>query len=316
MKRRMPSGEAETAGQGRRRWPVWTKVGSLIGTIVLAVVLALASGIGQRLLDAVLPPSDSSSEQGDDAPPAAEARLVLSPFEPPDVDLTCDHDVNVAGLNDASDPSGLSSTESELSPAGDPRTRAVDQLGAITWYRNLIHLGLSTADEKPVFIMRIEPVVFDHETIAPAWGLEFKPPCGGTAQFRVFRVVLDQGSIEDMGLVGLEPGEDTPTEPLGQSFTVSANDPALVVIQAYACAGYFEWGLKITYVASDDLKYAWFGTEDEPLQMIGGWQGVERYHAEWDGDVRIVPGPAKDPTKDPARPADPGIPSSAADVCT
>lgn len=107
---------------------------------------------------------------------ADSTSLVVTAFSPPDVDLSCNSDVNVAGLAAAPGPLDLPLIEpGELRAAKDPRTMAVAELGAIPWFRNLIQIGLSTPDNTPAFIMKIEPVVFERKSLKPAWGLEGAP---------------------------------------------------------------------------------------------------------------------------------------------
>ena len=69
---------------------------------------------------------------------------------------------------------------------------------------------------------------------------------------------------------------------------MSRPDPAEVVFNVFACKDYFEWGIKIKCLSGKQQKEAFVGTKKEPLKMIGGWQNVQRYHADFLNDTQLI----------------------------
>ena len=289
---------------------------AVASTFGVALLGAVANQVVQRTGDALVPSRDDRGSAV--LPSTRPPGLVIDVRWPPDLDLTCDTQVNVAGLPGSPDVEQLPvPPPGELQPDRDPRTVAVDRLGAITWYRGELRLAITAATPEPIYLTRIEPTVFKRQRIVPAWGLEFSPGCGSPAQYRLFQTVLDRGSIRDLGVIGQDsasggPYKDAPASPLGETFTVTQTDPAELVFHVYACDGYFEWGLKITYIAAGQEHTTTVGTEQQPLKAIGGWRDVPRYHGVYDGRTTVVPGPGLVRGEAPQVP---GPPASGSPVC-
>lgn len=230
-------------------------------------------------------------------------------------DLQCEQDPNIAGL-----PGTKEITE--FTPGGDEELRraAITDLGAVGWYRGNLSVTLTTKTNDPVYIVGIDLVIHEQKELTPAWGLEFKEPCGGGASYRLFDVLLDHDVIKDRGVVeqGVEAEElgtvdRPPAEKIGRTFTVARNDPAELDFDVYACTGYYEWGVEISYITGDEKKSVVLGPKEDPYRMVGGYQNVRRYHGDFEGTGPVIAkGPQ--PAADKSQPSE--VPVSARDACT
>ena len=268
---------------------------ALLGIIVTAIVTPL----GGRLVDAVWPEA---------TPPPAQGRLVATSNWPPAYAPDCDDSTYIAGLPGVSSPESL-----PISPTEDVRVTAMRDLGAVIWYHGRLALTLAGSDETPLLIMRIAPQVYARQRVTPAWGMEVTYECGGPSSARVLQTILDQGRIEDLGVS--QGGPVNPRvhpEPFGRTFTVSSSDAADILIDVFACEGLYDFGMKISYETGGKNFTATVGSPEHPLKIIGGWQGVRRYHSILHTPVTRGPMPLQ-----PGQPgsAD-GPPPYAATICS
>jgi hypothetical protein len=286
-----------------------TGVVTVAVSVIAGTIMLVVNKVGDRI---VAPPSSPASSA------TGAGTLVVNSMWPPNVDLSCDKFVNVAGLPGTELPDSLPAPrQGEVGVGPDPRNVAVDSIGAVTWYRGKLVVALSTSNDVPAYVLRIQPVVFERSDVTPAWGLEVQPPCGGPVMYRQFTVGLDRASIEDGGVIGKEFAEsygvELPDQPLGRTFTVSQSDPAELVFEVFACDGRFAWGLKIDYTTAGSNRTAWVGSAEAPLVAVGGWQGVKRFHVDYfSGAPKFVAG-GQPPM--PGQPAPVGPPASAGERC-
>ncbi len=122
-------------------------------------------------------------------------------------------------------------------------------------------------------IVNLRPVIFRRTNTQPMWIWSPEGGCGDSYN-RVFRLDLDEPSMEDMGLQGPEEMRDTEEPPpaggeLGTTFHVTRDDPAMVEIWAEACAGTYEWGLDVVSVVRGEQRVTRLGTAEEPYRTIG-----------------------------------------------
>ncbi|MEV0269626.1 hypothetical protein AB0H43_12660 [Hamadaea sp. NPDC050747] len=136
------------------------------------------------------------------------------------------------------------------------------------------------------YSLSVRPVIFAHHDVSPSWGLEADPGCGGPSQVRLLKVVLDTGLFTDEGLT--QGGPDNPNaraEPFGTSFTVSSREAADIQVDVFACSGLYEFGVKIEYVSAGQTRTMTIGAPENPLRIIGGWRGVERFYSQYGSPV-------------------------------
>lgn len=301
-RRRAPLRPKADTGRWWRRHPAAAVSGGIAA--VLLILGAIVNPLATRAIDMIWPavqqgtsPTTGSSSAGG---------LVAIGRWPPENKLICQSGVHVAGLTGTPSPLDLVPTANE-----DLRITAIRQLGAIVWYQGKLAITLTSADDTPLLIMAMEPVVFAKRDTAPSWGMEVSPGCGGPAQIRVLRTLLDRGTLEDMGV--RPGGPDNPrakAAPLGPSFTVSASDPADITVLAYACSGLYDFGMKITYISRGATYTELVGSPEHPFRIVGGWHGVERFYSDLGISVSEGPLPNHGGPQIPT-----GVPLSARDIC-
>jgi hypothetical protein len=154
--------------------------------------------------------------------------------------------------------------------------------GAGVFRAGQIGMRLITRDDTPAYIYGLEVVRFRvAKEMRPAWVIELDGDmCGGDVLGRLFASdVTKGGDVVDLGTAGT--GGDVmpavPTAPLGTGFTVAAGDPALLLLDVYACTGYFEFGLVIHYVFRGDQYTYEVGSREEPLRIMGTDAPVPHY---------------------------------------
>ncbi|MBV1855767.1 hypothetical protein [Catellatospora tritici] len=258
---------------------------------MLLIIGAVASPLGDRLVDAIWPtPAPQPT-------PSAAAKLITIAQWPPDDPYLCDPTIAVAGTGPKL-PDTLTPSESE-----DVRNMALRQLDAVVWYHGVLNMTLTGANSEPLLILAVEPKVFARHDVTPAWGLEAEPGCGGPSQVRHLQTVLDQGTVKDLGVSN--GGADNPqakAAPFGPTFTVSRGDAADIKMDVYACQGLYEFGVRIRYLDADRELNTWIGTPDKPLRLIGSWEGVHRFHSQFGSPVSPGALPAAPDTQLPAGP--------------
>lgn len=163
----------------------------------------------------------------------------------------------------------------------DFRTTMVNKGGA-SFGTGHLYLTMTVVDDSTVQIEEIKPLFFRTTPMLPAWVYDSLGGCGGDSYSRVFDLNLDRKTFTDQGSPTDEPGDPLPNtrrEPLGPSFHVERDDPAEVRIDASACdAAYYEWGLRIKYVAEGRTFTKEIGSPAEPFRSIGsGGSRVSAY---------------------------------------
>ncbi|MBV1849441.1 hypothetical protein [Catellatospora tritici] len=282
-------GRSSTPRSDRSKLGPNAKVLSACGALLLIVVTALVTPLGQKLIDAIWP--------------RRETTLVVSSSwpMPGGEGLSCLTSMGVAGFGNAPD---LVKLAERLTPSRDPLLQVVEQVKAAPWYKGELRINLTTPDDRPVYVTGVSVVIHERSTQNPSWGLEFNPGCGGGPPVRLFEVLLDRGSVLDRGVYGDTSGEIADptfmprTEPLGRTFIVSRSDPAELVFQVAACRGYYEWGVVIDYLAGDQARKTFVGTARDPLVMSAGWEGTRRHFAwiDWNANsVHVNDGPLPEP---------------------
>ncbi|MGW2965115.1 hypothetical protein ACWDGI_42650 [Streptomyces sp. NPDC001220] len=150
----------------------------------------------------------------------------------------------------------------------DQRFRSViTSKGGAAWGAGHLYIDLSTDDARKIQIDDIAPTTRTPEAIdPPAWVAVTGGGCGETYG-RVFDYNLDTAHFADKGVVGQRSPEESPapTNPLGPGFTVSADDPATVLVNATACHGNYQWSLRITYTSGNRTYHKVVG----PFRSMG-----------------------------------------------
>ncbi len=147
--------------------------------------------------------------------------------------------------------------------------------GGGAWGIGDLNVYLSTRDDKIAQIIQLDVLVFRHEDAGAAWVYEPSqlPRTGPSDDERYFSIDLDvpQRRLVDRGVVrGGIPNALAVSESLGPTFTVSATDPARILVTVAACRGLYEWGLRITYVVAGKRLHFDVGTARQPFRSIGG----------------------------------------------
>ncbi|MFI5843480.1 hypothetical protein ACIA8K_27615 [Catenuloplanes sp. NPDC051500] len=196
-----------------------------------------------------------------------------APLDPLAVNATwptehgCDSATSVAVFSDGPDPQTIRLVSGE-----DLRIRLTQEGGAV-FGRGFLRFSLTVTDDSTVEIVNLRPVIFRRTTAQPMWIWAPEGGCGDSYN-RVFRLDLDEPSLQDMGVQGTEEMRDTEEPPpadgeLGATFHVTRDDPAMVEIRAEACAGTYEWGLDIVSVVRGEQRVTRLGTPNLPYRSIG-----------------------------------------------
>ncbi|MFI5593017.1 caspase domain-containing protein [Amycolatopsis sp. NPDC051758] len=147
-------------------------------------------------------------------------------------------------------------------PAGgaDLREQVVARGGAF-WLSGFIYLFMSAETGKTVDILEITPSLKPANHDQAAWVYLPQGGCGGRGS-RVFDLNLDSKKIVDKGIDSesdetLDPSVNPDaklarTEPLGQTFSVSQDNQALVRIDAHGCKANYTFNLNVSYSIAGD----------------------------------------------------------------
>lgn len=129
-------------------------------------------------------------------------------------------------------------------------------------------LTFTVAGNAVAQIVNLRPIVYSVGTRRPAW-IDYSPgQCGGTYG-RIFALDLDHRTLTDQGVVKFGSATaNAPTSPIGSGFHVSQNDPAQITIVATGCAGYYEWGVQVTYVIGTHQFVGVIGTPEKPFRVV------------------------------------------------
>ncbi|MFI8234884.1 hypothetical protein ACIGDI_39420 [Streptomyces sp. NPDC085900] len=242
--------------------------------IALLGAAAVVAGVGTFLLLDTLNGGSSTNDAKPTTSPSAGATASQSLRAKSDEDdkgplrLTarwptyaiCDGATSVAMPSGGPDLSTFKLTDQRF------RSDITSNKGA-AWGAGHLYIDLSTDDGKKIQIDDIAPTTRAPKPIGPpAWVAVTGGGCGETYG-RVFDYNLDTAHFADKGVVGQRSSEDSPapTNPLGPGFTVSADDPATVLVNATACRGNYEWSLRITYTSGNTTHHKVVG----PFRSMG-----------------------------------------------
>ncbi|MER5509394.1 hypothetical protein ABT052_29265 [Streptomyces sp. NPDC002766] len=267
-----PSTEQPTPGNTVRQAdaPPWYTRKNVIALLGATAVVA---GIGTFLLLDTLNGGSSANEAKPTKNPSASATASRSPRIKSEDDegplrfttrwptyAICDGATSVAMPSGGPALSTFNLTDQRF------RSDITSKEGA-AWGAGHLYIDLSTDDGKKIQIDDIAPATRAPKTIdPPAWVAVTGGGCGETYG-RVFDYNLDTAHFADKGVVGQRSSEDSPapTNPLGPGFTVSADDPATVLVNATACRGNYEWSLRITYTSGNTPHHKVIG----PFRSMG-----------------------------------------------
>lgn len=181
------------------------------------------------------------------------------------------------------DPYALQAKGVDLSPPELLRTAY-----AAPWESTSLRLTLSaTHAEDTLLILDISPVVYEYEEKTPTWvAILLDGGCGSSTD-RVLEVTLRAGAatIVDHGVVdsGLPAEEDVPSEPLGETFTISSTDTYDLRLKLRAEDGLYSYGIKIDYMLNGHEFSRVIGTKDAPLRIGGG--DAPQIGVSFDGEI-------------------------------
>ncbi|WP_236578560.1 5'-methylthioadenosine/S-adenosylhomocysteine nucleosidase [Streptomyces tendae] len=251
-----PAGEAEVAQSLSAATPTRPRRKSAfaLGVIAVAAVAAAFS---------IWPDGEGSEHTSTDKKTdvsAAPSPTVSSPYGNPNGPLLvttswptipeCD------GVTSVAMAQGGKPLASFLASDDDFRPNVATSSGGGTWGSGHLYLTLSARAGKNLIIQDIRPSQrFPKKIDPPAWVAQTELGCGNSYG-RLFNFNLDKAKFSDQGVVGerLPDEEKAPPNPLGPGFTVSAEDPAIIQVDAQACKGNYEWGLRVHY-SYDGIKY-------------------------------------------------------------
>ena len=135
-----------------------------------------------------------------------------------------------------------------------------------------LYLEMTVVDDSTVQIIEIKPLFFNATPLLPSWAYTPQGGCGDSYS-RTFGLDLDRQTLVDMGLPSDAPDAVPSTarsEPLGPSFHVSRDEPAEIRLDVFSCnASYYEWGVRIKYVAEGRTFTKDIGSSATPFRSIG-----------------------------------------------
>ncbi|MGW3960169.1 caspase family protein [Amycolatopsis sp. NPDC005003] len=142
----------------------------------------------------------------------------------------------------------------------DIREQAVARGGAF-WLTGHIYLFLSAAAGKSIDILDLTPSFKPATHEQAAWIYSPQGGCGGLGN-RVFDLDLDAKKLVDKGIEegvdgSLDPSNNPDAklareEPLGPTFTVSAEKQGLIKINAHGCKANYTFNLNVSYAIAGD----------------------------------------------------------------
>jgi hypothetical protein len=209
-----------------RKWVKWA--GGVIGTVLLALIVAFASGLGNKAAEGV-----GDSERGPISYSVEEQnnRCFSGTFLPEDAAE------DVLGRKPPLDG------EADLMKL-DPAAAAVD--------RNLVQVAIQGESERKVTLTGIE---FYAKGSSPPTGSAFYFPCGGPTVGRALEVDLDAvppritaSSAEVGEMLGTYQGRFL-SRPIRFPWTVSLTDPLLLHIVGTTNRCYCTWTAEISWVS-------------------------------------------------------------------
>jgi hypothetical protein len=210
--------DPEKASSRRQRLGKW--VAGVVGTIVLAAIVAFSSGLGTKAAE------DIGEDEGAPVSYSVEEQSVAcfsGTYRPAD---------HVQEVLD-----GIAPAEWERLEEGS---------GAAPVDRDLVRVAIQGESERKVTLTGIE---FDADRLTRPDGAAFYRPCGGPTVGRVLVVDLDaeppqvtESSAEVDGM----PGR---AKPIRFPWTVSLTDPLLLEIIGTSDRCYCTWSAEITWVS-------------------------------------------------------------------
>ena len=231
------------------------------GAIALAGLTALATGFGQKAVDAVT--------AGDPGPPIT--------YSVEEQGEECGSDIFMPAR-------GVERTLNEGPPSDWQAFQR--QPGAAFAGRDLIQLAIQGESSRTVTLTGIR---FFAEQRERRPGAFFSAPCGGGINARGLVVDVEakppailssseelRGSVESGGLPG------SPTSPISFPWTVSLTDPLLLYLVVLADSCDCIWSAEIPWVSGDQTGMIEIDDQGEPFRVVGD-EGLAGYTFGTDG---------------------------------
>ncbi|MCA0146665.1 hypothetical protein [Blastococcus sp. LR1] len=237
--------------------------------VAAILVLALVATPLSVLLDLPLKiQSAYSAVFGEDNEPTVEGTWPLV--------QGCDGATRVATSRSIDD---LPSTDD---PREDIRSTIVESGGG-SWESGTLYVTISVAsDGEAIQVFDVKPRRLSSQVADPTWIYDTESGCGGGDTYRTYHYNLDDGTFEDLGLIGdgdnPEVVTGTPTEDPGSAFTVRPGRFALLQVHVTSCNANYEWEMEVRYtIAGDPEKqtktigpYRSYGASEDAVAYTGG----------------------------------------------
>lgn len=224
------------------------KVLAATGAVILAGLAAIATGLGQKAVDAVT--------AGDPGPPIS--------YSIEEQGYECG---SITYL-----PSAKVESTLKLGPPSDWHAFQY-QRGAAFASKDLVQVAIQGESARTVTLTGIR---FDAERAPRDDGALFSAPCGGGINARGLVVDVEknppevvssseelEGSIESGGMPG------SPTSPITFPWTVSLTDPLLLYVVATADRCDCEWSAEIPWVSGSQTGTIEIDDHGEPFRVVG-----------------------------------------------
>lgn len=151
--------------------------------------------------------------------------------------------------------------------------------GAATFEQGRLVLRITGRDDTTITVSRVfVDIRLADQSANPDW-IYYREPgdCGGVSQ-RFYDIDLTGRSTGAVDLETVKVDEGGTSGPpdfseeknfTGQDFTVSATDPATIVIKAVACRGLYEWTAGFEYTYLGDTYTLTIGSPESPFRSMG-----------------------------------------------